>query len=88
MAPSLQLGAQFRKGNINGDAFEKLYAAELRAPKKQNLIKPLALLSLRRRLVLLCGSSCESRCANRVLLEALEECRKGGVFHLSDEKAA
>ena len=88
LAPSLQLGSQFRKGNINSEAFNKLYASELRSPRKQNLIKPLALLSLRKHLVLLCDSICGRHCPNRVLLQALEACRKSGVFHLNYDKAA
>ena len=67
---------------MNGEAFEKMYASELRAPGKQNLIRSLALLSLRRKLVILCACPDEHTCRNNALAQALEECRRTGVFHI------
>ena len=88
LAPRLTLAHELRKGAVTWHAFKRMYALELRSSGKQNLLKPLALLSFRRNLVLLCGCPDGAPCPNVVLAKAILECRKAGNFRISFEKAA
>ena len=73
LAPRLTLVSELKKGAVSRSAFGKMYALQLRDPVSQDLLKPLALLSLRRNVVLLCDCRDSLLCSNRVLAEALEE---------------
>ena len=88
LAPRITLLSGFKRGRVGWKEFRESYAAQLRSPDKQDLLKPLALMSLRRNVDLLCGCPSGKFCPNTVLADALLECRKAGDFALSSRKAA
>ncbi len=54
LSPSCALRERLAAGLISWGEFVKSYRSELRAPSSQNLLKPLALLSLRRAVRVIC----------------------------------
>lgn len=80
LAPSLSLMRGYRLGKISWEDLSFMYSCELQSPSAQDYLKPLALLSLRRKLVLLCDCADSLTCPNLVLVSALEECRNQGNF--------
>ncbi len=82
LAPSFALRRRYEAGIITWGEFRRFYAAELLAPSSQNIIKPLGLLSLRRRLVMLCDCRDAKRCSTSVLAQAIERCQKRRNFVL------
>lgn len=86
LAPSLKLWDFYQSGRISWKDFSHKYLKELHSTAAQDVIKPLALMSLRRPVVLICecvGSNEDLGCPALVLARALEECRKTGDFVLS-----
>lgn len=83
LAPSQPLWESYLSGACPWPAFVAGYRWELQGTAAQDTIKPLALLSLRRPVVLLCDCSCGSLCPTQVLAEVLAECRRSGRFVLS-----
>ncbi|MBI4055360.1 MAG: DUF488 family protein [Elusimicrobia bacterium] len=83
LAPSHALGRQCQCGEIEWSEFASRYLRELHTPSSQDILKPLALLSFRRPIVLLCDCPDHLRCPTAVLARALEECRRNGNFILS-----
>ncbi|OGR81816.1 MAG: hypothetical protein A2902_06885 [Elusimicrobia bacterium RIFCSPLOWO2_01_FULL_64_13] len=82
LAPRVGLMRSYRQGRIGWKELNELYACQLRSPEAQNLLKPLALLSVRRNMVLLCDCPGGTKCPNRVLIQELESCRRDGNFAL------
>lgn len=64
-------------------AYACIYRSQLRRPCSINRLKPLALLSLRRRLTLVCACPRPEYCHDRFLAEAMERCRKARDFKMS-----
>lgn len=79
MAPAPDL-LKHRSCGLSAAAFDYVYRNWLSRPCMQNSLKPLALLSLRRRITILCGCPDSSFCHDRVIAEALEKCRQGMDF--------
>lgn len=82
LAPSFALRQRYEDGIITWGEFKRFYAVELRAPSSLNIIKPLGLLSLRRRLVLLCDCPDVNRCSTSVLAREIERCQRRRDFVL------
>jgi uncharacterized protein YeaO (DUF488 family) len=82
LAPSIALRQRYEDGIITWGEFKRFYAVELRTPSSLNIIKPLGLLSLRRRLVLLCDCPDADRCSVSVLAQEIERCQKRRDFVL------
>lgn len=80
LAPSLPLWKNYRRKNLPWEEFNLRYLCELHSPCSQDLIKPLALLSLRKTVVLLCDCEDHLHCPTTTLAYAMEECRKNGNF--------
>lgn len=86
LAPSPGLWDFYQSGRISWKDFFRKYLKELHSTAAQDVIKPLALMSLRRPVVLICecaGPNEDCGCPAPVLAQALEECRKSGNFVLS-----
>lgn len=81
LAPPVDLLRHHQCG-LSPEAFAYVYNCHLRQPYVQNEIKPLALLSLRRRVTLLCGCSNVAFCHDKILVRALERCREERIFSL------
>lgn len=82
LAPSIGLAASYRKRRIGWKEYSERYRWELRTPWSQDFLRPLALLSLRKKLVLLCGCENEGPCPDRILAEVLSECRRKRDFRV------
>ncbi|HVE13429.1 MAG TPA: DUF488 family protein, partial [Elusimicrobiota bacterium] len=76
LAPSLGLLRSLRSGAALWEALLAAYEEELRGAAAQDVLKPLALLSRRKALTLLCDCPEDARCLHLVLARALEECRR------------
>lgn len=83
LAPRAALMDRYQSGVLRWEEFSETYKMHLQSTDCQDLLKPLALLSLRRPVVLLCNCADERRCPERTLAEALLECRRRGDFRLS-----
>ena len=90
LAPRLTLMRNYRMGKIGWEEFSILYACQLLASSSQDYLKPLALLSLRRKLILVCDCPARCRhCPNRVLADAIADCRNKKNFVIdSPEKTS
>lgn len=87
LAPSHIIRERYEDGVVSWKEFAQMYQNELRAPSCQNFLKPLALLSQRRKVILLCDCPKESsRCPTKILTQAAEECRKKKDFILEFSK--
>ena len=88
LAPSYVLRKRLSLGLLTQKEFQTAYEKELRSSYALNLMKPLALLSLRRKLVLLCDCNSKSistsECPSYVLAKALSSLRKKRDFSLRD----
>lgn len=82
LAPSHVLRRRYEAGIHSWGVFCKRYGIELRSPFSQNMLKPLALLSRRRVLVLLCDCAERAHCPHKLLARAVDECRKRKNFTL------
>ena len=83
LAPSHALRRLFRLGACSWRAFVDSYKRELSGALAQEALKPLALLSRRRALVVCCDCLQKRRCHHGALAEALERCRRSGRFALA-----
>lgn len=83
LSPSHTIRRRFESGIISWNEFVAAYLRELRSAVAQNRLKPLALLSLRRVVVLLCDCDRKKHCPTEILARAFEECRKSKHFVLS-----
>ncbi len=86
LAPSYVLRKRLGLGLLTQKEFQAAYEKELRSNYALNLMKPLALLSLRRKLVLLCDCDLEAspphHCPSFVLAKVLSSLRKKRDFSL------
>ncbi len=85
LSPSYVLRKRLGLGILTQKEFQAAYEKELNSDYALNLMKPLALLSLRRKLVLLCD--CDSKtasasCPSYVLARVLSSLRKKRNFSL------
>lgn len=80
LAPSDSLWENYSKGKIEWEEFTSNYKRELHSLNSQDLLKPLALLSFRRSVVLLCDCMDPSHCPETIVAQSLEQCRKNGNF--------
>ncbi|MBI2069640.1 MAG: DUF488 family protein [Elusimicrobia bacterium] len=85
LAPSHRLWELYASKNVPWTEFSARYSQELNAPSTQDILKPLALLSFRRPVVLLCECSNHLRCPTAILAKALAQCRENGNFVLSQQ---
>ncbi|MBI4063879.1 MAG: DUF488 family protein [Elusimicrobia bacterium] len=83
LAPSHILRRWLAAGVISWSEFSRRYRRELGSPSSQDLLKPIALLSRRRAVVLLCDCRGAGRCPAQILSQALEDCRQKGSFVLT-----
>lgn len=83
LAPRATLMDRVQSGVLGWEEFSKTYKMHLQSTDCQDILKPLALLSLRRPVVLLCNCADERYCPERTLAEALLECQRKGDFRLS-----
>lgn len=72
-----------RGRGLSPAAYAHIYRNQLRRPCVLNKLKPLALLSLRRRLTLICACPRLEYCHDRLLAEEIESCRKASDFQIS-----
>lgn len=79
LSPDLDL-LKHRNCGLSALAFACVYRSLLSRSCMQNLLKPLALMSLRRRVTFPCGCTDPDFCHERIIVEALEKCRQGGDF--------
>ncbi len=90
LAPSYVLRKRLSLGLLTQKEFQTAYEKELRSSYALNLMKPLALLSLRRKLVLLCDCNSKSISTSErpshvyVLAKVLSSLRKKRDFSLQD----
>ncbi len=88
LAPSYVLRKRLTLGLLTQKEFQAAYEKELRSSYALNLMKPLALLSLRRKLVLLCDCNSKvlstSGCPSYVLAKVLSSLRKKRDFSLQN----
>lgn len=82
LGPSERLWKSYRGNTVAWPEFKSSYLRELNSPESQNLLKPIALLSLRKPLVFVCDCEDHWRCPTTVLAQALEERRESGDFVL------
>ena len=82
LAPGLSLMNHYRQRNTSWEELSFIYTCELRVPSCQNLLKPLALLSMRRKLVLLCDCEGRLKCPNLILAQVLNDCRTSRDFRI------
>ncbi len=87
LSPSYVLRKRLELGILTQKEFQAAYEKELNSDYALNLMKPLALLSLRRKLVLLCD--CDSKtasasCPSYVLARVLSSLRKKRNFSLQN----
>ncbi len=88
LSPSYVLRKRLDLGILTQKEFQAAYEKELNSDYALNLMKPLALLSLRRKLVLLCN--CDSKtspppsCPSYVLAKVLSSLRKKRDFSLGN----
>lgn len=80
IAPSPSLSRKYRRNKISWDDLALNYKRELKSAAAAELLKPLALLSLRKQLVLLCDCKAKIRCPNRILAACLNELRENNDF--------
>ena len=85
LSPSYVLRKRLELGILTQKEFQAAYEKELNSDYAINLMKPLALLSLRRKLILLCD--CDSKtatasCPSYVLAKVLSSLRKKRNFSL------
>ena len=64
---------EYRLGKIEWEELLDRYDSELHSLVMQNFVKPLALLSLRKNIVLLCDCHNRKKCPDRILAKALQE---------------
>lgn len=83
LSPSVGLWKNYQQRSISWPKFKNVYFRELNSIKSQNLLKPLALLSFRNPVVLLCDCEDHWRCPTAVLAEAIDVRRKSGDFVLN-----
>ena len=84
LTPSHTIRRWLSSGVITWDDFAKRYRKELESPSSQDFLKPLALLSKRRTVILLCERGQDhEQCSARILARALKDCRRNGNFALS-----
>lgn len=79
LAPAPEL-LKHRSCGLSPAAFDYVYRTGLARPCMQNQLRPLALLSLRRRIMILCGCPDPAFCHDKIVAEALETCRRGMEF--------
>ncbi len=79
LAPAPNL-LKHRGCGLSAVAFDYVYRNGLSKPCMQNSLRPLALLSLRRRITILCDCPDPAFCHDRIIAEALEKCRQGMDF--------
>ena len=82
LAPSPDLWKKVRTRRMQWRDFKEAYGLELAKPVSQNLIKPLALLSRRRSVVLLCDCDDHLECPSETLAENILKCRQTGNFRM------
>lgn len=82
LAPSHALRRRYDCGIISWPEFATSYLKELRSPSAQDFLKPLALLSLRRKVVFLCDCAKPGPCPTRILTRVFMECRRRRDFSL------
>lgn len=82
LAPSAGLWKKARGNRIGWHDFKEAYGIELSRTASQNLIKPLALLSRRRAVVLLCDCADHLQCPSETLAESILKCRQTGNFRM------
>jgi len=82
LLPSAALREGFAGKVLSRSRFAGAYARQLRGLVSQNFIKPLALLSTRKKVVLLCGCPGPCGCPLQVLARAIRDCRARRDFAL------
>lgn len=82
LAPEPKLMSHLGCG-LSPEAYAYVYRSALGRPCGQNRLKPLALLSLRRRITFLCACPDRVYCHDRVLAQALEDCRIRSDFRIT-----
>ena len=82
LAPSHILRWRYDSGIYSWGTFLRGYGSELRYPFSQNILKPLALLSRRRVLVLLCDCADAAQCHHKLVARVVAGCRRRRNFTL------
>lgn len=82
LSPNFQELNNYKSGGMDWNEFGSKYLEKLNKQSIQNLIRPLALLSLRKNVVLLCGCHLKKHCISLLLAEAIRECSSQKSFGL------
>lgn len=82
LSPALRLLSQARKGRLTWEEMLELYRKQLESAKSLDYLRPLALLSKRKSLVLMCACANGRRCPNRELARSIVQCRRRNDFAL------
>ncbi|GEM_PF-3830788 len=86
LAPSRGLWNKYWADQMSWKMFVTGYLKELNSNKSQDLLKPLALLSLRQPVILLCDCLDPAHCPMTVLAKSLGACQRGGNFVMTSVK--
>ena len=84
LAPNIEIYQWCQDKKITWDDFKNQYLHDLNSADSQDLLKPIALLSLRRVVILLCDCEDKNNCRTKILADSLEQCCHAGNFVLNN----